>query len=200
MKRNLKETKIKPQWHLWGVFLPHRVTRPSPYWRSPPHKPSHVSCFPEFTVKQITWLTNIIFIPRASPILFNFSWHCSQSHLSKGKTHALRLEILFYIIAVHANNKIEYIICVNFAWSNYTKCDHWKCLEGFFYLFSFLPVPGPWPNVEQNVNVCARNCSVIVQHWIAGDGECWWLKWTTVKSYNLPNNFCTFVAWNQAPW
>ena len=137
MKRNLRETKIKPQWHLWGVFLPHRVTRPSPYWRSPPHKPSHVSCFPEFTVKQITWLTNIIFIPRASPILFNFSWHCSQSHLSKGKTHALRLEILFYIIAVHANNKIEYIICVNFAWSSYIKCDHWKCWEGFFFFYLF---------------------------------------------------------------
>ena len=33
----------------------------------------------------------------------------------------------------------------------------------FFYLFfSFLP--RPWPNVDQNVNVCARNCSVISQH------------------------------------
>ena len=123
-----------------------------------PTKPGHVWCFPEFTVKQITWLTNIIFIPRASPILFNFSWHCSHSHLSKGKTHALRLEILFYIIAVHANNKIEYIICVNFAWSNYTKCDHWKCYEGFFYFLFFPSCTRPMAQCcEQNVNVCARN-------------------------------------------
>ena len=32
-----------------------------------------------------------------------------------------------------------------------------------FYLF-FPSFPGPWPNVEQNINVCAQNCSVICQH------------------------------------
>ena len=29
---------------------------------------------------------------------------------------------------------------------------------------SFPSSPRPWPNVDQNVNVCARNCSVISQH------------------------------------
>ena len=29
----------------------------------------------------------------------------------------------------------------------------------FYLFFSF--IPRPWPNVEQNVNICARNCSVI---------------------------------------
>ena len=29
---------------------------------------------------------------------------------------------------------------------------------------SFPFSPRPWPNVDQNVNVCARNCSVISQH------------------------------------
>ena len=29
---------------------------------------------------------------------------------------------------------------------------------------SFPSSPRPWPNVDQNVNVCTRNCSVISQH------------------------------------
>ena len=29
---------------------------------------------------------------------------------------------------------------------------------------SFPSSPHPWPNVDQNVNVCAGNCSVISQH------------------------------------
>ena len=33
------------------------------------------------------------------------------------------------------------------------------------FFTSFFPSsPRPWPNVEQNVNVCARDCSVISQH------------------------------------
>ena len=33
------------------------------------------------------------------------------------------------------------------------------------FFTSFFPSsPRPWPNVEQNVNVCARNCSVTSQH------------------------------------
>ena len=36
---------------------------------------------------------------------------------------------------------------------------------------SFSSSPRPWPNVDQNVNVCARNCSVISQHWIGGTGD-----------------------------
>ena len=31
----------------------------------------------------------------------------------------------------------------------------------YFLPLFFLPPPAPWPNVEQNFNVCARNCSVI---------------------------------------
>lgn len=38
-------------------------------------------------------------------------------------------------------------------------------------LLSFFPsFPRPWQNVEQNVNVCAHNCSVISQHWTQGYG------------------------------
>ena len=33
-----------------------------------------------------------------------------------------------------------------------------------FFTSSFSSSPHPWPNVDQNVNVCARNCSVISQH------------------------------------
>ena len=33
-----------------------------------------------------------------------------------------------------------------------------------FFTSSFPSSPHPWPNVDQNVNVCARNCSVICQH------------------------------------
>ena len=29
---------------------------------------------------------------------------------------------------------------------------------------SFPSSPRPWPNVDQNVNVCAGNCSLISQH------------------------------------
>ena len=37
---------------------------------------------------------------------------------------------------------------------------------------SFPSSPRPWPNwVDQNVNVCTRNCSVISQHWIGGTGD-----------------------------
>ena len=37
---------------------------------------------------------------------------------------------------------------------------------------SFFPsFPCPWPNVEQNLNVCGRNCSVISQHWIGETGD-----------------------------
>ena len=32
------------------------------------------------------------------------------------------------------------------------------------FLPPYPPPPRPWPNVGQNVNVCARNCSVISQH------------------------------------
>ena len=39
-----------------------------------------------------------------------------------------------------------------------------KCWEGCYFLpFSS---PRPWPNTEQNVYVCARDCSVISQQWI----------------------------------
>ena len=40
-----------------------------------------------------------------------------------------------------------------------------------FYTSSFPSSPCPWPNVDQNVNVCAPNCSVISQHWIEGTGD-----------------------------
>ena len=33
-----------------------------------------------------------------------------------------------------------------------------------FFTSSFPSSPRPWPNVDQNVNVCACNCSVISQH------------------------------------
>ena len=33
-----------------------------------------------------------------------------------------------------------------------------------FFTSSFSSSPHPWPNVDQNVNVCAPNCSVISQH------------------------------------
>ena len=33
-----------------------------------------------------------------------------------------------------------------------------------FFTSSFPSSPCPWPNVDQNVNVCACNCSVISQH------------------------------------
>ena len=33
-----------------------------------------------------------------------------------------------------------------------------------FFTSSFPSSPRPWPNVDQNVNVCARNCSVISLH------------------------------------
>ena len=33
-----------------------------------------------------------------------------------------------------------------------------------FFTSSFSSSPHPWPNVDQNVNVCARKCSVISQH------------------------------------
>ena len=33
-----------------------------------------------------------------------------------------------------------------------------------FFTSSFSSSPHPWPNVDQTVNVCARNCSVISQH------------------------------------
>ena len=35
------------------------------------------------------------------------------------------------------------------------------------------PPPRPWSNVDQNVNVCALNCSVISQHCIEGTGDIW---------------------------
>ena len=39
-----------------------------------------------------------------------------------------------------------------------------KCWESCYFLpFSS---PRPWPNTEQNVYVCARDCSVISQQWI----------------------------------
>ena len=37
-----------------------------------------------------------------------------------------------------------------------------------FFTSSFPSSPRRWPSVDQNVNVCARNCSVISQHWIRG--------------------------------
>ena len=40
-----------------------------------------------------------------------------------------------------------------------------------FFTSSFPSSPRPWPNVDQNVNVCARNCSVISLHWIGGTGD-----------------------------
>ena len=41
-----------------------------------------------------------------------------------------------------------------------------------FFTSSFPSSPRPWPNnVDQNVNVCARNCSVISQHCIGGTGD-----------------------------
>ena len=36
---------------------------------------------------------------------------------------------------------------------------------------SFPSSPRPWSNVDQNVDVCARNCSFISQHWIGGTGD-----------------------------
>ena len=39
-----------------------------------------------------------------------------------------------------------------------------------FFTSSFPSSPRPWPNVDQNVNVCACNCSVISQHWTGGTG------------------------------
>ena len=33
-----------------------------------------------------------------------------------------------------------------------------------FFTSSFSSSPHPWPNVDQNVNVCVPNCSVISQH------------------------------------
>ena len=33
-----------------------------------------------------------------------------------------------------------------------------------FFTSPFSSSPHPWLNVDQNVNVCARNCSVISQH------------------------------------
>ena len=39
-----------------------------------------------------------------------------------------------------------------------------KCWEGCFFTSFFPSSPRPWPNVQQNVNICARNCSVISQH------------------------------------
>ena len=73
-----------------------------------------------------------------------------------------------------------------------------------FFTSYFSSSPLPWPNVEQNVNVCGRNCSVISQHWIGGGGAqgifskrenspFGGLKWTTVKLYNLPNYFCLWL-------
>ena len=34
-----------------------------------------------------------------------------------------------------------------------------------------LSCPRPWPNVEQNVNVCAHNRSVLSEHWIGATGD-----------------------------
>ena len=76
-----------------------------------------------------------------------------------------------------------------------------KCWEGcLFYLFFFF-LPNPWPNVDQKVNVCARNCSVMFQHWIGERGIFSkrenslfsGLKWTTVKLYNLPKYVCLWL-------
>ena len=39
-----------------------------------------------------------------------------------------------------------------------------------FFTSSFPSFPRPWPSVDQNVNVCACNCSVISQHWTGGTG------------------------------
>ena len=40
-----------------------------------------------------------------------------------------------------------------------------------FFTSSFSSSPHPWPHIDQNVNVCARNCPVISQHWIGGTGD-----------------------------
>ena len=42
-----------------------------------------------------------------------------------------------------------------------------------FFTSSFPPSPRPWPNVDENVNVCACNCSVILNCSVtlnSGDG------------------------------
>ena len=51
---------------------------------------------------------------------------------------------------------------------SYNHCQ--KCWVGYFFTSFFLSFSRPLPNVEENVNVCARNCSVISQHWIEGRG------------------------------
>ena len=45
-----------------------------------------------------------------------------------------------------------------------------KCWKGCFFTSFFPSSSRPWPNVQQNVNICARNCPVISQHWI-GQGR-----------------------------
>ena len=75
-----------------------------------------------------------------------------------------------------------------------------------FFTSCFPSSPQGWPNVHQNVNVCARNCSVVSQHGIGGTGKFSkrenslfsGLKWTTVQLmlYNLPNYFCLWLSEN----
>ena len=74
-----------------------------------------------------------------------------------------------------------------------------KVLGRLLLFTSFFSLPPPTrPIIEQNFNVCVRNCSVIYPNIDWGDGEYltkvktlffWGLKWTTVKLYNLPNYF-----------
>ena len=55
------------------------------------------------------------------------------------------------------------------------------------------------PNVEQNIDVCARNNNIVLLHQKRKreNSLFWGLKWTTIKLYNLPTYFC---LWLQFKW
>ena len=77
------------------------------------------------------------------------------------------VDTLFWQLSIDHNMDVQYRLAPGLPNYNHRQ----SVGKVAFFTSSFPSSPRPWPNVDQNVNVCARNCSVISQHWIGGTGD-----------------------------
>ena len=97
--------------------------------------------------------------------LVNLSWRGQSFALSNDErivwTTVLFLSAIIYSKVIHVNFFVFFfsVILEGPRFVEFLYLQSWsKVLGKLLLLTSFSFLPWPWPNVEQNINVCARNC------------------------------------------